>query len=127
PSSSALVATVVPCANSWMSAGSTPCRSTASSAFITACEGSAGTEATLAKRVSPVSGATATRSVKVPPASTPTIQAAMALLHRLLKHARPAELLLQCRQRQVRDRGEEQHQDDAEVDLAGVEQRAVVG
>src|SRR5690349_16676962 len=109
-----------------MSAGSTPWRSTSSSAFITAWEGSAGTDATLARRVSPVCGATATRSVKVPPASTPTIQPGIALLHRLREHARPAELLLQRRQREVRDCGEPEHQDDAEIDLAGVEQGAVV-
>src|SRR6266851_3238388 len=74
-SSSALVATVVPCTTRPVSA-SNPARSVRSSAArssspsITPMDGSAGVEADLARVTRPVSS-TPTRSVKVPPTSMP--------------------------------------------------------
>ena len=64
PSSSALVATVVPCASS---SGASPPVPACATAVRTAPAGSAGVDGTLTTRPSSV-----TRSVNVPPVSTPT-------------------------------------------------------
>ena len=71
PSSSALVATVIPCASSSTASGLAPARSsTTSIAAMTPCDWSAGVVGALAVCTPP--DATSTASVNVPPTSTPT-------------------------------------------------------
>jgi butyryl-CoA dehydrogenase len=69
-SMSAFVATVVPCTKYAISRVSKPAFANESN---TACEGFVGVESTFASRSSPVSSSSATRSVKVPPVSTPAL------------------------------------------------------
>ena len=71
-SSTAFVATVVPKMKRPMREGSTPWRSRRrSTPASTARAGSSGTEGTLKVAISPVRAFSATKSVKVPPVSTP--------------------------------------------------------
>ena len=74
PSSSALVATVVPCTIIPMSGGFTSSSKSFSSASITASDGSPGTEGTFACFSAPFAWSKAIRSVNVPPVSTPISQ-----------------------------------------------------
>ena len=72
PSRIALVATVVPCSTCAISRGSTPAAAqTFARPLITPSAWSAGVEGVLARHVRPVSSSTRSRSVKVPPTSTP--------------------------------------------------------
>ena len=72
PSRMAFVATVVPCITWPMFRGSTPAsEQTFEMPFSTPIEESAGVEGTLARNVSPFSSSMSSRSVNVPPTSTP--------------------------------------------------------
>src|SRR6266508_2698425 len=78
PSSTALVATVVPCMMWVIAAGDTPARrQTLSMPASTPTEGSAGVEGTLVRTWRPVSSSKSKRSVKVPPTSTPSLRGMM--------------------------------------------------
>src|SRR3546814_537384 len=67
-----LVATVVPWVNrNTFESGMSSSRVARRTASITACEGSSGVDGTFNVKTSPVSSLMITRSVKVPPTSTP--------------------------------------------------------
>jgi hypothetical protein len=69
----ALVATVVPCIRWLMAAESTDAVwQTFSRPASTPIDGSAGVDGVLARQVSPVSSSSISRSVNVPPTSTPS-------------------------------------------------------
>src|SRR6202011_5321379 len=126
-SSTALVATVVPCTRQSICAGAIAVRKRSSSASISACDGSAGTEGTLMVRNSPGAGANATRSVNVPPVSTPIIHPDMALTFHPLSQTPVSEPAVEPGERDVHAQRNKQCERHAEIDVPGIEEAAMVG
>src|SRR5436190_9139287 len=104
-----------------------PVRNSSASASVSACDGSAGTDGTLTVRSSCEAGAKATRSVKVPPVSTPIIHFDMSVSAlRLFPQPPMTNAAIKPGKRPVHTSRDKEREDHAEIDVAGIKQRAMI-